>query len=111
MGIQFFFLNHDEEVVGVLNDALVCKVHEGTYQAEFTFENTDVFSFDDCAYVGFVDVNAELVFYEIIDINPRLDGTTGITAEHAAMTELLQEVVESRAVTAAEAGYCYAACS
>lgn len=105
MSLQFFFLNQDEEVVGILNDALTCKVHESTYQAEFTFENTDVFSFEDCAYVGFVDINSELVFYEIIDVNPAMDGTTSITAEHAAMTELLQEVVESRAVAGAEAGF------
>lgn len=105
MEIQFFFLNHDEEVVGVLNDAIVCKVHENAYQAEFAFENTDVFSFEDCGYIGFVDVNAELVFYEIIDINPRLDGTTSITAEHAAMTELLQEIVEGKSVDGSEAGY------
>ena len=102
--MQFFFLNQDEAVIGVLNDALVCKVHEGAYQAEFTFENSDVFAFDNCAYVGFVDVNAELVFYEIIDINPRLDGTTSITAEHAAMTELLQEIVEGKSVDGSEAG-------
>ena len=67
--MQFFFLNQDEAVIGVLKDALVCKVHESAYQAEFAFENTDVFSFEDCAYIGFVDVNAELVFYEIIDIS------------------------------------------
>ena len=102
---QFFFLNHDEEVMGILNDALKCKVHESTYQAEFTFENTEIFSFEDCAYVGFADINAELVFYEIIDVNPTMNGTTNITAEHAAMTELLQEIVESRAVTGVQAGF------
>ena len=105
MSPQFFFLNHDEEVVGILNNALQCKVHERTYQADFTFENSDVFSFEDCAYVGFVDINADLVFYEIIDMNPTMDGVTNITAEHAAMTELLQEIVEGRAVTGAEAGF------
>lgn len=105
MSPQFFFLNHDEEVIGILNDALKCKVYERTYQAEFTFETTDVFSFENCAYVGFVDINSELVFYEIIDVNPTMSGTTNITAEHAAMTELLQEIVEGRAVTGAEAGF------
>lgn len=104
MAMEFFFLNQNEEVIGFATDALKCIVNERTYQAEFTFENPQGFSFEDCAYVAFTDINAEIVLYETIDINPTLDGKVNIAGEHAAMTELLQEIVEGRAVTAAQAG-------
>lgn len=104
--MQFLFLNVNEILIGILNEAQACKVDEAKYTASFSFEECADFSFDDVYYVGFNDIDGNLVFYEVRDIKrSNASGIVSIEAEHAAFAELLEEVCEGKAVQGATAGY------
>lgn len=104
--MQFLFLNVNEILIGILNEAQACKVDEAKYTASFSFEECADFSFDDVYYVGFNDIDGNLVFYEVRDIErSNANGIVSIEAEHAAFVELLEEVCEGKAVQGATAGY------
>lgn len=105
--MQFFFLNVDETLIGIQNSAQICKVDEAKYTASFAFEETADFSFDDVYYVGFHDIDNNLVFYEVRDLqhSSTANGIVTIEAEHAAFAELIDEVVEGKSVQGATAGY------
>lgn len=103
--MQFFFLDVNEELIGTMNDAQVCKVDEANYTAEMAFEDAPSVPFDDCASIGFEDIDGKLVFYEVVDTyRSDLDGIVHFSCEHAAMSELLDEVITGKAVSAEQAG-------
>lgn len=105
--MTFFFLNQDETIIGTLNESEVCRVDECNFTAEFSFMESSDFSMDDAVYVGFEDIDGNLVFYEIgiLKRDSSMPGLVNFDAEHAAMSELLQQVVEGKAVTGAMAGF------
>lgn len=103
--MQFFFLDVNEELIGTMNDAQVCKVDEANYTAEMAFEDAPSVPFDDCASIGFEDIDGKLVFYEVVDTyRSDFDGIVHFSCEHAAMSELLDEVITGKAVSAEQAG-------
>lgn len=104
--MQFLFLNVNETLIGILNDAQTCKVDEAKYTASFAFEENALFSFDDVYCVGFEDIDGNLVFYEVRSVERNnASGIVTISAEHAAFAELLENVCEGKAVSGATAGY------
>ena len=105
--MTFFFLDQDETVLGVLNSSEKCLVNEVNFTAEFSFQESSAFSMDDAAFVGFADIDNNLVFYELGICTRDSDNPciVSFSAEHAAMSEMLQQVIEGRAVTGATAGF------
>ena len=105
--MTFFFLDQNETIIGTLNESEVCRVDECNFTAEFAFVETPDFSMDDAVSVGFEDIDGNLVFYEIGIVKRDSDNPLLVSfdAEHAAMSELLQQVVEGKAVTGAMAGF------
>lgn len=104
--MNFIFLDSDEAVLGRSRAAHVCRVNEGQYTAELAFEQSSAFSIKDAAYVGFDDIDGNLVFYQIDKaVIGKFDRLIHIKATNAAISELLNEIVEGKAVTDAMAGF------
>lgn len=104
--MQFYFLDGDEKLIGIMKDAVECKVNEAQYTASMQFPISNDFSFENCSYIGFYDLDDNLVFYEIksFKVNDR-SNIVKFSCEIAAMSELLDKVVTGKSVTGAQAGY------
>lgn len=104
--MNFIFLDQDENIIGTSRKAHVCRVNEGQYTAELAFEPSSAFSIKDSSYVGFEDIDGNFVFYEIDNAAVgTFDRLIHITATNAAITELMEEIVEGKAVTNVMAGF------
>lgn len=108
MDMQFFFFNVDEEVIGILHEAETCRVDEGNYTAELEFRADVDFSYEDAYAVAFEDIDGVLTLWELTEMKASSANglaTINFTAELAAMSELLDEVITGKAVSGAQPGY------
>ncbi|MEG2621404.1 MAG: phage tail spike protein [Clostridia bacterium] len=106
-GFFVYLFNSDEETVGVRSDVLSFVVEEGQWSlnARFPIDEEEV-EIKNGMLLGFLDVDSEFVLYEVKRITPQEpDDIVQVYAEHAAMCDLIDEVVLGKAVTNGSAGY------
>lgn len=103
--MQYIFLNQAETVQGFRGDATKFVVNEDKFSLNAEFPHDDAKPIEEHMLLGFMDIDGRIQFYEIrtVDSSPFSESDV-IYAEHAGMTELLDEVIEDIRPTNVQAG-------
>ena len=106
-GLRLYLFDKDENLLGTRSDCESFVVEEGEYNLSGSVPiDTDQIAPQTGMVIGFYDIDKRFVLYEIKKVTPSEPAHIfEFYAEHAAMCELLDEVVLSKAVTNSSAGY------
>jgi phage minor structural protein len=103
--MQYIFLNQSEVIQFVRGDATKFVVNEDKYSLDAEFPHDDAKQIEEHMLLGFTDIDGDTQLYEVrtVNISPFTDVDV-VYAEHAAMTELLDEIIEDTRPTNVQAG-------
>ena len=101
-----YFLDKDDKLLFIRDDASDFVVSESEYTLDATFPIlNDGHDIQDGMKIGFYDIDGNFVLYEIVrPEKDALDMTVTVAAYHAAMTELLDDVIVDVRPTTTTAG-------
>lgn len=90
--VQCYFLDRDDNILFVRDDALTFVVGEADLELDCSFPIDTEKPIQQGMKIGFYDIDDKLVFYEIRTVDEdAITMTTAIYAEHALIAELLED--------------------
>ena len=105
--VQCYFLNKDDAILFVRDDAVSFVVEEADLELDCSFPIDTQKPIRKGMKIGFYDIDDKLVFYEIRTVEEdAISMTTAIYAEHALIPEMLEDPItdiRASAATASEA--------